>query len=74
VYFTWQEDGVEAVSVDIYNISGNRIAHLQESSPQNRRLVWDAGEIAPGIYLYRVSLTRNGAVTKSEFKKVAIIQ
>ncbi len=74
VIFAWKEAGVDKVNIDIYEISANRVAALQQSSPPSNTLIWDVGDLAPGIYLYRISITKNGVVKKYGFKKVAIVK
>ncbi len=74
VIFAWEEAGVDKINIDIYEIAGNRVAALQQSSPPSNTLIWDVGDLAPGIYLYRISITKNGVVKKYGFKKVAIVK
>lgn len=57
---------VTNVKLTIYNILGERVAELlnQQMEPGYYNYVWDAGNVASGLYVYEVRTDKNNAVKK----------
>jgi hypothetical protein len=73
VHFAWAESNAEKVRIAIYNLTGERIVALTAATP-GQSLDWNAAGVAPGIYIYRVALTVNGAEHQLPMQKLAIIK
>lgn len=60
------------VHLDIYNLTGERIAQITRALPAGRGQVldWDCGSIAPGIYLVRVLADGN----ELGIQKIAVVE
>jgi hypothetical protein len=79
VTFAYTIEGSAKVKIDIYRLTGERIATISEQKDggqgQTLRTQWDALDIAPGIYLARIVITDgSGKVVLSEKKKIALIR
>ncbi|MCK5242460.1 hypothetical protein KAR34_08410 [bacterium] len=72
VNFALRETGVDKVIINIYNLTGERIANLDQSNP-GQLITWETMDIAPGIYLYQTVITQKGQEKRLKIKKVAII-
>lgn len=57
---------VTNVKLTIYNILGERVTELinQQMEPGYYNYVWDAGNVASGLYMYEVRTDKNNAVKK----------
>jgi parallel beta-helix repeat protein len=64
---TW----ADRIVIDIYNMSGERVARLS-SGATDQALPWDTSGIAPGIYAFRTTLTVDGRETRLPTQKLAI--
>jgi parallel beta-helix repeat protein len=73
VHFAWVESGSEKVKINVFNLSGERIATLIAATP-GQSVDWNAAGVAPGIYIYRVTLTVNGTERQLPAQKLAIIK
>jgi hypothetical protein len=73
VRFIWAESGAERVKITMFNLLGERIATLTATSP-GQSLDWNASGVAPGIYIYRVTLTVNGAEHQLPVGKIAVLK
>jgi subtilisin family serine protease len=73
IHFAWQETGAESVRIRLYNVIGEKVAEIGAANP-GQSLAWNAAAVAPGIYLYRVTLSMNGAEESLPIKKLAIIK
>lgn len=64
------------IDVDVYNVLGRKVAHLEDKNQAgliNRRTTWDIRGVAPGVYLYQVTVkTLSGQVTKLKLKRLVI--
>ncbi len=64
------------VFIDIYNLAGFRIARLEEKhQPAQSNLVttWDIRDVAPGVYLYKISFeTLDGRRRTGKIKKIVV--
>jgi hypothetical protein len=71
-------EGSVSVRIDLYTISGERAALIQEDRDggSGRTLVttWEASGAAPGIYLCRITLIKAGAVVAERTLKIALIR
>lgn len=72
VRFIWDEPNAERIQIDIFNLSGERIAVLRADHP-GQGIVWQTTGIAPGVYCARIVLTVNGARRQLPVKKIAIL-
>jgi hypothetical protein len=64
------------IMVDVYNVLGLKAAHLEDRNQAgliNRKTFWDISSVAPGVYLYQITITtQSGQVTKSKMKRLVI--
>jgi Secretion system C-terminal sorting domain len=79
VTFAYTIEGSAKVKIDIYRLTGERIATISEHKDggQGQTLCtqWDALDIAPGIYLARIVITDgSGKVVLDKKKKIALIK
>lgn len=79
VDFAYTVAGAGKVTIDIYKVTGERVAtiteHVNGGTGQTLRTAWDAVDVAPGVYLCRIVITDgSGQVILNEKKKVALIQ
>lgn len=66
VTFIFRLDAAGVVSVDLFNLSGERVAGLRDEFNAGAvSLVWDCSQAAPGIYIARV---KAGATEKAKLK------
>lgn len=77
VYFIYTlPNPVDLVTIDVYNLSGQKVATLQDHGKEagvNRKTSWSISGVAPGIYLYRLTLeAANGYKDQTKFKKLVI--
>lgn len=75
VYFKYYLGDTADVTIDVYSVAGDLVAHLER--PDNRagivsEIAWPCGSVASGVYIYRVQ-ARSGSQTRSVKKKLAII-
>jgi len=73
VTFALQEVDADEVRIEIYNMSGEHIAHIQQNQP-GQTVVWETSDTAPGIYIYRVRITINGKDKDLGSRKIAIVR
>jgi hypothetical protein len=71
VWFAWSDDQVEHATINIFNISGERIASLQFQQP-GKIVSWKTLGMAPGLYFYEVTLTVQGQQSKRRGKLALI--
>jgi hypothetical protein len=74
VRFTWQETQADSVRVDVYTLTGERIAQIKDAGAGIRLVAWSTQDLAPGVYLYRVVLTVNGTEVRKGFRKLAVVK
>jgi hypothetical protein len=79
VRFAYALTGPARVEIDLYHVSGERVAHVVEQkdggSGQTLTTTWEALGAAPGIYLARILIKRpDGQVLLDQKKKVALIR
>lgn len=64
------------VKIEVYNISGERIAIIEEhksAAPWGTFLEWKCGQAAPGIYICRITVREESGNLWSKTIKVAVI-
>jgi hypothetical protein len=66
------QNNVEAVKINIYNVAHRCIATIHENFPQTGYIVWDTKKISSGVYFYQIILTINNQEIKKAFKKFCI--
>jgi len=79
INFVYVISGPSTLTIDIYNLYGERVAHMVEQSngPDGTlaKSVWNCRRVAPGIYCYRWSVRDNsGQPARSGVKKLAVIR
>ncbi|MFH1367754.1 MAG: PQQ-binding-like beta-propeller repeat protein [Elusimicrobiota bacterium] len=75
LYFKFYLGSKADVIIDVYNVAGELITHLEKNScPAGivSELEWNIGSIASGVYVYRVE-AKTPSASKSFKKKLAII-
>lgn len=72
VTFALNVPGAQSVIIDIYRLTGERVARLHERTGQV--VTWEAAGVAPGIYLCRVTvLGDRGEILLQQTRKVALL-
>jgi len=64
------------ITIDVYNVSGQRIATLSDSgfAGNAEETVWDIEDIASGVYIFKVEAkSRRTGATAKVIKKLAIV-
>ncbi|MCD4812675.1 SBBP repeat-containing protein [bacterium] len=79
VNFAYTVSGQGKVVIDIYKLTGERVAtvteHFNAGTGQTLRTAWDAVDVAPGIYFCRIVITDgSGKEMFRQMKKVALIK
>ncbi len=79
VTFAYAAQGTAKVVIDIYRLTGERVARIEErkdsSNGQTNTTTWEAAGVAPGIYFCRVVATdAAGKEVLNVKKKVALIR
>lgn len=76
VFFSYSLTEPANIMVDIYNLAGVRVAHLEDRNRPalySQAASWDITGVAPGIYLYKVTTDSiTGKKTVSKVKKLVI--
>lgn len=75
-YFLYTLDAPASIVIDIYNLLGYRIAHLEDRNRpaiRNQKTSWDIRNIASGVYFYKFAIERpDGSRSVMESKKIVI--
>ncbi|MCD4812678.1 T9SS type A sorting domain-containing protein [bacterium] len=79
VNFAYTISGAGKVVIDIYKLTGERVANITEhvngGTGQTLSTAWNAVNVAPGIYFCRIVITDgSGKVILNQKKKVALIR
>ncbi len=78
VTFAYAAPGVAKVKIDIYRLTGERVASLEErkdGSAQTFTTAWEAAGVAPGVYFCRIVATDEaGKEVLNVKKKVALVR
>lgn len=79
VNFAYTVQGAAKAEIDIYRLTGERVAHIVENrnggAGQTLTTAWDAANVAPGIYLCRIKITDvNGKIILDQKKKIALLK
>lgn len=72
VLFKLGQDNLAQVRIDIYNLTGDKIASLQQSYP-GQTIQWSVQDVAPGIYFYRTVYQEANRTYQLPLSKIAII-
>jgi len=76
VYFGYNLDEPADVTIDVFNLRGFRVAHLEDHNKRagvNEVTSWDIAGVAPGVYFYRFRyLATDGRQFTLESKKIVI--
>jgi hypothetical protein len=64
------------VTIDIINVAGEKIVTLTDAPAVEgkARTSWDAGKLAPGIYLYRARIEDADGVRTFNWQKLAVVR
>ena len=69
-----REGEIVEMTVDVYDLSGKRVRTQRQQATD--RITWDLtaanGRLAPGMYLYRVSVQTDGDITSSRANKLIV--
>ncbi len=78
VTFAYAVPGVAKVTIDIYRLTGERVASIEErkdGSAQTFTTAWQAAGVAPGVYFCRIVATDvSGKEVLNVKKKVALVK
>ncbi len=79
VTFGYTLRGIVKVTIDIYRLTGERVARIEErqdgGAGQTLTSVWDAVSVAPGVYFCRIVATDvSGKEVLNVKKKVALVK
>ncbi len=78
VTFAYAASGVTKVKIDIYRLTGERVASIEEpkdGSAQTFTTAWQAAGVAPGVYFCRIVATdAAGKEVLNVKKKVALVR
>jgi hypothetical protein len=79
VKFAFTVAGAVEITVDLYKLTGERVAHIRDAqnggSGQTVVTAWEAAGVAPGIYLARITVKNaEGQMVISQTKKVVLIR
>ncbi|MCS7198572.1 MAG: hypothetical protein NZ930_07870, partial [Candidatus Bipolaricaulota bacterium] len=70
VYFRAVGQGIREIAVELFNLSGRAI---YRSGWQKNNLFWSAERVAPGVYLYFMTVKGyDGTIIKSELRKLIV--
>jgi hypothetical protein len=76
VYFLYSPAALSNVGINVYNLAGLKVAHLEDNNKPgtaNQITTWNITNVAPGVYLYQVTLVDvNGISTTTAMKKLVI--
>jgi hypothetical protein len=76
VNFMYSPATASQVKIDVYNLAGLKVAHLEDANKAgavNQVTSWNISSVAPGVYLYQVTLEdANGIATTLKMKKLVI--
>jgi hypothetical protein len=64
------------VTIDIYNPAGEHVASLADLARADgyQRTRWDSRQVAPGVYLYRLTLENAGGKSDLGLRKLVIVK
>jgi hypothetical protein len=74
VQFVWKGGATDRVRIEIYNLSGERIATVSDGRTPGNSATWRLNQVAPGIYFYQVFVTRDGHEQGQGVRKIAVVQ
>ncbi|NTV52064.1 MAG: T9SS type A sorting domain-containing protein [Candidatus Firestonebacteria bacterium] len=74
VRFAWKAAQADFVKINIYSLTGERIAELSATPAGENTLAWSTSGIAPGVYMYQVVLTVQGREERQGIRKLAIVK
>jgi uncharacterized delta-60 repeat protein len=79
VNFAYEAQGAAKAIIDIYRLTGERVAHIEErkdgGAGQTFITAWEAAGVAPGIYFCRIVVTGSeGKEVLNMKKKVALVR
>lgn len=73
VNFRLEEPAVEKLSIELYNLAGELVTKITADQP-GQTFAWTIQDVAPGLYMYRTTITVNGEERKLKIKKLAILK
>jgi hypothetical protein len=75
-WFSFYLAGAGRARIYIYNVAGESVANLSEAYATAGRKYksWDIRGVAPGVYLYRVTMEDTSSSRTSDLKKMIIVR
>lgn len=77
MYFAYRMNGPGEVEIRIYNVAGEPAGTVRavHAASGTGRLSWPLGNVAPGVYLYRLRLVyRDGGVYTGPVRKFVVVK
>ena len=78
VHFAYTVTGEVITKIDVYKITGERVAHIYEDKNggpgATLRTTWESDKIAPGIYWARIEIRQGQQIILSQIIKFAIVK
>jgi hypothetical protein len=76
VWFYYTVRPPAKVTIDVVNVAGEKIITLTDAPALEgkARTSWDAGKLAPGIYLYRARIEDADGVRTFAWQKFAVVR
>ncbi|MCD4814217.1 T9SS type A sorting domain-containing protein [bacterium] len=75
VTFMYSLSAPADISIDIYNLLGYKVAHLEDNNKIaniNRKTTWNIKDIAPGVYLFQASVKSAQGTSKNKIRRLVI--
>jgi hypothetical protein len=74
--FMYSPQVAATIKIDVFNLAGMKVAHLEDNNKpavENQVTTWNITNIAPGIYLYKVTFEgTDGTLTSTKMKKFVV--
>jgi hypothetical protein len=64
------------VNIKVYDMLGREVANIVNNtkSARNHNVVFDAKDLASGVYIYRITASKNGRVIFTSSKKMVLVR
>jgi hypothetical protein len=75
-WFPFYLAGAGRAQIHIYNVAGENVATLTEeyAAPGRKYKSWDIRGVAPGVYLYRITMEDTSGSRTSDLKKMIVVR
>jgi len=76
LWFFYQVGANEAIRIEIVNVAGEWVRTLEDQALGNGkgRLHWDIQDMAPGVYMYRLSRESSAGKSDCGWRKLVIVR